>query len=284
MKKAIGLISSLLIFMSGVGLTALAADTVTAEVAVTISDGAGALVMTQETVIATDRNNDGAVDLDEVLYAAHEQAYEGGAAAGYASAATQWGLGISKLWGDTSYNYGYYVNHKGASDLSDKVQDGDIVKAYIYQDGTTYSDEYAFFDRETITAEAGTAITLVLKGVEFDASWSPVDTPLANAVITVDGEETAYQTDAQGSVTLQINSVGTHVISAKIDGKILVPPVLTATINEVEDEIDDTENDAEKDETVKSPKTGDALTPSVGMLLILGLAAVILSGKKLYEK
>lgn len=53
-----------------------------AEITVTIANK-GELVMAQKTVTVTDRNEDGTLDVDEALYAAHEAGFEGGASAGY---------------------------------------------------------------------------------------------------------------------------------------------------------------------------------------------------------
>ncbi len=288
MKKMISLLIACLLLAGVVGVTA-SAETASADVTVTISDNTGKLVMLQKAVTVTDRNNDGKLDIDEAFYAAHEANYEGGAAAGYASAVSTWGLGVTKLWGDTSGNYGYYVNNKGANGLEDTVKDGDIIKAFIYQD-PGYADQYVYFDQETATVDQGNEITVVLTGVEYDpVTWAPVDTPLAGAVITVDGEETAYQTDAQGRVTFSVDKTGTVLISAKKAGAILVPPVLSLTVNAVEVKADPVvvaedaaEDQADKD--VKSHQTGDAVTPMAGTLLVLGLAVLVFSNKKLHEK
>lgn len=91
-----------------------------------------------------DRNKDSKYDIDEVLYATHESYYEGGAASGYASAETEYGLSLAKLWGDESGSFGYYVNNSSAWSLGDAVEDGDHVYAFIYQDTTGWSDEYSF--------------------------------------------------------------------------------------------------------------------------------------------
>ena len=46
--------------------------------------------------------------IDDVLKEAHNLYFEGGADAGYKTATTQLGLGITKLLGDESGRYGYY--------------------------------------------------------------------------------------------------------------------------------------------------------------------------------
>lgn len=51
------------------------------DVLVSIADK-GSIELSYASVTAYDRNNDGSIDIDEVMYATHEQYYEGGAAAG----------------------------------------------------------------------------------------------------------------------------------------------------------------------------------------------------------
>ena len=62
----------------------------------------GTAVVFQQPVAAADLNFDGKYSVDEALYAAHQQFYQGGAAAGYATATGSYGLYLSKLWGDSS--------------------------------------------------------------------------------------------------------------------------------------------------------------------------------------
>ena len=93
MKKLIS-ISVALIMLFGIWvISAFAEGTVaSAKVYVSISNGEGKLVLTQEEITVTDRNDDGSLTVDEALFATHEAKYEGGAAAGYGSAYTEYGL------------------------------------------------------------------------------------------------------------------------------------------------------------------------------------------------
>ena len=135
MKKLIS-ISVALIMLFGIwGISAFAEGTgASAKVYVTISNGEGKLVLTQEEITVTDRNDDGSLTVDEALFATHEAKYEGGAAAGYGSAYTEYGLSLTKLWGDTSGSFGYYVNNKSSLSLADEVKDGDYITAFINTD------------------------------------------------------------------------------------------------------------------------------------------------------
>ena len=212
----------------------------TAAVHVTISV-AGELKLAQKAVTVSDRNGSGVLDIDDALSAAHEASYTGGAAAGYASSVTQYGLGITKLWGDTSGNYGYWRNNASAWSLSDAVSDGDYVTAFVYRD-SGYADKYAYFTAPTAAATAGTAKTLTLQAVGYDASWTPVAAPYGGADVrySADGGKTwasAGKTDASGAVSLTLPSAGTWLVEATHDGTSsnyasdppIVPAVCTVT-------------------------------------------------------
>ena len=284
MKRIVGLLIAVIIVAGCFSLTAYA-ESKTADVYVTFSDNTGKIIMAQDKITVVDKNGDGKIDIDEVLYAAHEAKYEGGASAGYASAVKQYGLGATKIWGDTSGNFGYYVNDKMASGLSDEVKAGDYVNAYINQkmefDPETYemdADCYSFFDKKSISATAGQNITVTLSVVQFDADWQPVNNPAANATITINGKDTQYKTDANGKVTFTIDSEGEYLISAKSEDPMLVPPVLKVTVNKAETTASTTSTD-----TAKSPKTGDTTFVLLMVFAIIGLAGMIVTVKQ-YEK
>ena len=210
MKKFLSiLVTALLVTALAAPAKALAADS--ANVKITISDSSKNLVVVDEEVTVTDVDNDGALTINDALYAAHEKFYEGGAEAGYASASTEWGLSLTKLWGEENGgSYGYYVNDAMAMSLGDTVKDNDRVKAYVYSDLTAWSDAYSYF-----------------YAMGFDESFNPVANPVEGAVITFNGEETDYVTDANGKVTIDLADyeAGKYGISATSDSVNLVPPV-----------------------------------------------------------
>lgn len=55
-------------------------------------------------------------------------------------------------------------------------------------------------------------------------NYNTVPTPASGAKITIDGEETEFVTDENGSVTITAEN-GEHVVSAVSDTMTLVPPV-----------------------------------------------------------
>lgn len=270
MKKMIIVFVALIMLLSIFSISAFAEVTpATANVYVTVSN-AGTLVLTQEKITVIDRNGDGKFDIDEALYWAHEGKYEGGADAGYGSDYTEYGLSLTKLWGDTGGNFQYYVNNVSAWSLADEVKEGDYVNASIYADATSYSDKYSFFDKNTLTAIAEEEITLTLCAYAYDSNWQPYEVPVKNATITLNGEATQYKTDENGKIALKLSKAGTYVISATSATDILVPPVLTVTVNAKMPEAGTPETsvptlgvpetstpDNTNNEDIKSPQTGD---------------------------
>lgn len=232
MKKVLSMVMILILTLGICNITVFAAeDAVT--VYVTIFDANGDLVLTQEAITVTDTDDDGKLTVNDALYAAHEANYEGGAAAGYASVQSDYGLSLNKLWGTANGgSYGYYVNNASAMGLTETVKEGDYVNAYVYTDLVTWSDIYCYFDANTVSAKAGEEITLTLSAAGYDASWNPVVLPVEGATITVNGAATSYKTDAKGKATIQIEEAGTCVISATSQTQTLVPPVCVLTVAE----------------------------------------------------
>lgn len=212
---------------------ALCGTAVAETVYVTISDGQGRLVLCNAAVEVTDVDADGALTVNDALYAAHEAAFEGGAEAGYATADTGYGPSITMLWGEENGgSYGYYVNDASAYSLADPVSDGDYLNAFVYTDLEAWSDQYCTFDVKRVEVAAGASLELTLNMVVFDENWNPVSMPVEGAVITVDGEDTAFVTDAEGKVQLTLDVAGDHLISAHSDAANLVPPACTVTVTE----------------------------------------------------
>lgn len=292
MKKLLALMMSLCMLAGGMSLTALAeGEALSAEVYVTIANK-GTLEVVQEKVTVTDRDNDGKLTIDEALYAAHEAKYEGGAAAGYESGITAYGLSLIKLWGDASGSFGYYVDDASAWSLADEISNGNYITAFVYADGASWSDVYCYFDAKEVSTDARKDITLTLSGAGYDASYNPIVVPVAGAMITVDGAETGVTTDAEGKATIQIAEGGNHVISAKSATQILVPPVCKASVTgqPVAPQPPVTPQPSVTPEVTEtgSPKTGDAFPVSL-LVLFMGsaLAGMVILGRKRkvsYEK
>lgn len=225
MKKNLTAILTAAMITGAFTLTASAEESVT--VNVTISDGNGQLAIAQASVIAKDINGDGKVNIDEVLYAAHEEEYNGGAAAGYNAYDSDYGRSLGMLWGDDCGSYGYYVNNASAMSLDDEVKENDYINAFCYTDLETWSDTYCYFDKYGTDDDK---FTLTLSAAAWDENYNPITVPVEGAVITINGERTEFVTDAEGKADITISDpeTGIHVISAVSDTQTLVPPVCLA--------------------------------------------------------
>lgn len=222
MKKLALVLMALLMAMNG----CLAEDVT---VFVSVSNGAGEVVLAHAEVVVTDCDEDGVLTMNDALMCAHAQNHEDGAH-GYAAENSEYGMSLLKLWGeDNGGSYGYYLNNASAWSLLDVVKTGDHVKAYAYTDLVMWSDTYCYFEKDVVEAVAGEEISLTLLAAGYDAAWNPVMLPVANAMILVNGEESTFVTDENGFVTLNL-SAGEYVISAVSTEQTLVPPVCIATV------------------------------------------------------
>lgn len=276
--------------LTALSVCAVCAVSVSAEITdestvyVTISDENGALVLAQEAVTVTDIDADGALTVDDALYAAHEAHYQGGAASGYASSEGQYGTQLDTLWGTTNGGgYGYYVNHASALNLDAPIESGDYISAYVYTDLTAWSDTYCFFDQDTQTVSAGESISLTLSAAGYDENWAPITLPVADAVITINGEATEYSTDENGAVTLSFDKSGEYIVSASSDTQTLVPPVYKVTVSA----LTETTTAAEPEQTTTTttasqtaPATGENSSPAGYLLCAAGLAAAAITTMK----
>ena len=271
MKKLLTL-SCTLVLLLGLccGLAFAAGDKAT--VFVTIADKDGNLALATELIDVTDIDNDGKLTVNDALYCAHEAKFTGGAAAGYLSEMTEYGLSLKKLWGiDNGTGYGYYVNNAAAMSLGDEIKNNDYINAFVYTDTTNWSDTYCFFDAQAVAFTAGSEIPLKLSAVGFDANYNTVISPVEGATILVDGKATDAKTDKDGKVTVSIKDAGLHIISAKSDSVILVPPACSANISAAEEKpVDQGKEEKPQDTT---PKTGDTAT-----ILLYAIAAMAALG------
>ena len=290
MKKIIAVLLSVLLVLS-VGMLFVSADDAanSVDVHVTIVDEKSEFAVAYETVTVTDIDNDEALTVNDALYAAHEQFYDGGAAAGYATETTKWGLSLMKLWGVANGgSYGYLVNNAFAWSLTDPVKADDYIVAFIYTDTKDFSDVYTYFEPQYIEEESTTiAVELTMMKTGFDAEGKPYTEPVSGAEITLDGQKNKVVTDAEGKASFYYGYGDPNgyerLVSAEVKDMRIVPPIclLKATgsdstpdqadgteaptvVADVED-IDDTtitDNDAPStgDESTKDSSTNDSAT------------------------
>ncbi len=242
-KRFLCVLLTILMLTSAVSLSAYADATDGISVYVTLSDK-GVLVMANLKISVTDLDGDGIFTVDEVLYAAHETSYEGGALTGYGTQMGDYGLYITCLWGDESGNYGYWRNDSACMGLSEAVSENDYVVAYVYQN-TEVWDSYSKFSQADYTALSGVAADLTLEIAGYDASWNTVFSPHKGAMLKLYDAELvpldpdAYQVldNGDGSYSVTLHTVGVYTVAAYDDATPIVPAVCTLTVSDNEDAV-----------------------------------------------
>ena len=157
------------------------------------------------------------VTLDDVFRTAHRMHYPEGEA-GYASSVSEWGLGVDKFWGDTSYNFGYQVNaaREAVMGPGHVVTDGDYIDACIYQNAYPLTEGYSYFNDYRAETLAGREVRLTLTYASgYDENWNTMYSPCQAATILVNGEDSGFVTDESGMVTMTFSEPGTYTISAR---------------------------------------------------------------------
>lgn len=242
----------------------------------------GAPVMTMKKITVTDVNCNGFFDVDDALRAAHDVGYTGGVAAGYATNySPAYGLSIAKLWGDTSYSYGYWLNNASCWSLEDTVKADDHLVAFVYTDGTGWSDCYAKFDKFDFVTTATEGLTVKLEKAGYDENWNTVFTAHSGATITLYDENGKALTEGytvkdhhDGTYTVIVNTTGNYYVVATGNDPILVPAVASVIVNQ------STETSRPGDSSI--PQTGDntnvmlyatIMIPSLACMAVLLLAS-----------
>ncbi|MBQ8961738.1 MAG: NPXTG-anchored protein [Ruminococcus sp.] len=263
MKKLISTISAMaLICTAACAVAAHAEGEEKTTVNVTIAEPEGKLALVQESVEVTDVDGDGSVTISDALYLAHEAQFEGGAAAGYKASVGQWGLGLDKLWGiENGGSYGIYVNNAATLiGIGDTVADGDNIYAFAYTDLQKWSDQYSYFDITSDKKDPGESIDLTLSKVSWGADGGTVISPVEGAVITINGEDTEFKTDAEGKVTVALANEGENLISAKSDSEIITPPFALVQVGDVQEPTTEPATEAPTEPETEAPTEEAATT------------------------
>ena len=223
-------------------------------------------LMAEVPVHAVDLNADGKIDVDETFKAMHETYYPGGYESGIQPGYV--GVSVQKLWGDTSGNFGYYVNDKSSWSASDEVKSGDSIKALLYKGTYPALDIYSYFSTNKCNAAVGKEVTLSLKAYEFDENYNPVEKAYAGATlgtVSADGTFTAFSnavTDKDGKAAISFDKAGTYVVSAKApEGEsVLVSPVCIVTVTPAQVIPESTPNQKPGKDTDKTTEEAPAIT------------------------
>ena len=194
---------------------------------VSIVDAGGKPVMACREVPLRDTDGDGLLTVHDVLLEVHDIQFDGGAEAGYAAEQTEDGRIATMLWGEENGRIGIYVNHAPVEDVLTAVQDGDLLYGVIC--GDEEDALYCHFDVSFASVRGGEPLVLTLTAAGIDG-----EIPVADAVIRIDGKDTAFRTDEEGNVTLQFDGSGSCVVSARKDGVALYPPVSVVSVGKEE--------------------------------------------------
>ena len=205
-----------------------------AEIYVTISDK-GSVSIPQKPVSVTDIDLDGKVTVHDALYAAHEAFYPGGAAAGYAANETQFGLALTRLWGDESGNFGYFINNTMAMSMTDEVKTGQYLAAYITANVYPDNDAYSYFDSNNYSAKVNTVKSATLSAVTGydDITWEPIFSTYSAASLTaydsvfnvLDVSDYTVNNAGDGEYELTFKNEGTYYVVATAENNAIVPAV-----------------------------------------------------------
>ena len=154
-----------------------AADAVvhmTVSVAGNLATAKDGTLMADRDVTVKDIDKNGILTYDEALIAAHDEYYNGGAVAGYASVDDEkYGKFITKLWGDESGNFGYWRNDSLCFNLSDEVKADDYLTAFVYKDEKC-TDAYTKFAKKAYKTMAGSSVTIQEYKASYDRHYNVV--------------------------------------------------------------------------------------------------------------
>ncbi len=238
-KRIFALLLSLIMLLGVCNVSVLADETEvnTIKTYITVSKYGEIINNTSGNAIASaeiELSDKSVYTLDDVFKAAHDLYYDGGSNAGYNTATGDFGLYITKFWGDESGNFGYQVNHgtESVMGLVHEVENGDYIDVCIYKNFYPDTESYTRFDKSTAETLINENVELTLEQSGYDEKWNTVFSACEDATITVNGEETAIRTDAEGKATLSFDTVGEYVVSA-VKTKVLneeTVPAITAPI------------------------------------------------------
>ncbi len=219
MKKLLSVLLSLIMLMGVIPAQVMADESITVYVSVSrygdfVQDKNGNLMA----YVPLELSGQSSYTIDDVFSLMHERYYPDGVEGYATSYSEEWGLGVDKLWGDTSYNFGYQVNGGRVSVMGpgQEVEDGDSIDACVYKNTYQNLEKYARFEAAVEETCREKEVSLTLSYVSgYDDSWNSIFSPCEGATIYIDGEETDYITDENGEVILSFDEMRTYIISAK---------------------------------------------------------------------
>lgn len=290
MKKIFALLIACLMAVSVFSLGVAAENGESVEVVISIVDSQSLRFVPQKMTV-NDCDGDGKITVNDALIVAHDRAFSGGAEAGYGYEKTEYGLSLTKLGGNTSGNFGYYINNKPATNLADEIKTGDIIDACIFEGTYPNIESYAFLVADKTSVREGESVTLTLKKMTFDENFQPVYLPIRGAAIYSLGQNTNMVTDAEGMVTLQASGLGevVYTATAPAEERAVVSACTVnieenAALDKITEDAGESDPDlgpsSSNDKTAKSGCFGSLSIGAVGVFAISAIGAFALGRKK----
>ncbi len=224
MKKTLSLSLAALLCLLCLTLS-VSADEKAPAALVTVTDENGNHVLANEEILLSDADGDGTITVTDALILAHKTECPDGFSFTDAYGERE----ITSLWGYAGGFYDCYLNGASFYLLTDPIEDGDTVHAFVYRSGEACSDAYSYFSSDTLNFRDGKA-TLTLYAYTLTEEENLLSEPVKGAVITINGERTGIRTDKQGRFTIHADKLAIgekNVISAICEDMSIVAPILT---------------------------------------------------------
>ena len=211
MRKGAGIIIAALAMLHAMPLAAEAAEQkCTVEVTVRTEE----TVLNKAEVSVGDENGDGRVSIEDVLIAAHDRYYDGGAEAGYQRSCAD-APEDSKIWGVRGRYISFILDAEG-NEKTGAPADGDRISVLMQDEA---ADSYRFRHGSLQNIPVGELVNLKLIR---RCGESGRDEPVSDAVILIDGRRTAIRTDEKGFAAVSFREPGSYTLSAKLNGNVLL--------------------------------------------------------------
>ncbi|MBR3447228.1 MAG: hypothetical protein IKH27_05450 [Oscillospiraceae bacterium] len=265
MRKGAGIIIAALGMLQAMPLAAQAAE---ADCTVEVTVRTEETVLNRAEVSVGDENGDGRMTVEDVLIAAHEKYYEGGAEAGYQRSCAD-APEVSKIWGVRGRYISFILDAEG-NEKTGAPADGDKISVLL-QDGA--KDSYRFRHGPLHQIPVGEHVNLKLV---HRRSENGRDEPVSDAVILIDGRRTAIRTDEKGFAAVSFRDPGVHTLSAKLNGSVLLEQNEEITVVERNEETDAVQNgQTAQTETTPAGTEADNGTATVSGVLGTTVSAAL---------
>jgi|GEM_PF-2794197 len=223
MKKTLALIFILVLLLTLTIPSALAADDITVYVTVAQNGGLGLGQVSGEPMAAVAVQVPKGSTVDDVLRALHSVECSSGAG-GYASSdmygtkyISTW-FGNAITYSDNSLAVTAWKNHDSNTSLSSTVKDGDSVEVCVYTmvsstNFTFYFYGLAWMDYYAVEAGVNESFTLGVwrNGMDM-TTFQPVNEAYTGTPVTVNGINSDFHVQQDGSLTLSFSEAGTYYV------------------------------------------------------------------------